>query len=169
MRSSPWSPKHLALTVPDLHGLLAALVDEGVEFVVIGGVAVAAHGFIRGTDDLDLVPAPDRRNLDRLLNALVRQDARLTLRLDRTPGPEERRALYRGRNMSLWTRLGDVDIVQRPPGVPEYAALAERALEVAPFGVAIKMASRDDLLAMKRTRGSALDAVDVERLQRPAE
>jgi len=34
-------------------------------FVVIGGVAVAAHGYVRGTADLDLVPDPDPENLKR--------------------------------------------------------------------------------------------------------
>jgi predicted nucleotidyltransferase len=37
------------LTEFDLRSLLGTLNDHGVEFVVIGGVAVGAHGFIRGT------------------------------------------------------------------------------------------------------------------------
>ena len=59
--------------------MLGALADERVDFVLIGGVAVAVHGFVRATDDADIVPAPDRDNLDRLVNRLIREEARLAL------------------------------------------------------------------------------------------
>lgn len=54
----------------DLRSLLAVLNDHDVSFVVIGGVAVGAHGYVRGTEDLDLVPDPDPANLERLTAAL---------------------------------------------------------------------------------------------------
>ena len=56
----------------DLRALLEALNAQGVRFVVIGGVAVGAHGYVRGTEDLDLVPDPDPANLDRLTEALAK-------------------------------------------------------------------------------------------------
>ena len=155
--------------VPDLAGVLRALLDEGVEFVVIGGLAVAVHGFVRATEDVDLVPAPDRDNLDRLVNRLIREGARLTLAPERSPGPEERRALYRGRNLSVSTRLGDVDVVQRLHGVPPYADLNARAITVAPFGLQIRVASRGDLIAMKRAGGRPTDLADLERLEHEPE
>jgi hypothetical protein len=40
----------------DLRSLLAALHDHDVRFVVIGGVAVGAHGYVRGTTDLENLP-----------------------------------------------------------------------------------------------------------------
>ena len=42
----------------DLRSLLETLQQHDVSFVVIGGVAVGAHGFIRGAEDLDVVPDP---------------------------------------------------------------------------------------------------------------
>ena len=155
------------MALPDLRSLLQALVEEPAEFVVIGGLAVAAHGFLRTTEDLDLVPNPDHHNLDRMVNALIRLDARLTLAPERGPGPEERQGLYRGRNLSLSTRAGDVDLVQRLPGVPAYTDLASRATIARPFGFELAIASRDDLLAMKRARGSTMDLADIERLTEP--
>jgi hypothetical protein len=38
--------------------LIAALSDGGVEYVLIGGLAVGAHGLPRATKDVDIVPAP---------------------------------------------------------------------------------------------------------------
>ncbi|MGN6814693.1 MAG: hypothetical protein ACTHK3_01235 [Solirubrobacterales bacterium] len=61
----------------DLRSLLEALNAEGIRFVVIGGVAVGAHGYVRGTEDLDLVPDPDPENLNRLTEALTKLDSTL--------------------------------------------------------------------------------------------
>lgn len=44
--------------------LLRALHERGVEYVVVGGFALNAHGVIRVTKDLDIVPNPSERNLD---------------------------------------------------------------------------------------------------------
>jgi hypothetical protein len=42
--------------------LLRALHERGIEHIVVGGFAVNAHGFIRVTKDLDIVPNPAREN-----------------------------------------------------------------------------------------------------------
>lgn len=157
------------MSLPDLAGILRALHQERVEFVVIGGMAMAVHGFVRATEDIDIVPDPRRDNLDRLVNRLIREQARLTLAPERGPGAEERKALYQGRNLSLSTRLGDVDIVQRLAGVPPYAELARRAVVVTPFGLQVKAASREDLIAMKRAGGRAIDLADLVHLEREPE
>lgn len=49
---------------------LAALVIGQVDFVTIGGVACALNGFVRTTDDVDILVASDRANVERLLAAL---------------------------------------------------------------------------------------------------
>ena len=58
------------MTEFDLRALVEALHERAVEFIVIGGVAVGAHGYVRGTEDLDLVPDPHPENLKRLTEAL---------------------------------------------------------------------------------------------------
>lgn len=152
----------------DLAGLVRVLADYRVRFVVIGGVAVAAHGFVRATEDIDVVPDPDRDNLDRIANALVFLDARLAANPDQAIGHAERSALHRGRNLTVTTRLGDVDVVQRLPGVPAYGELAVAAERTSLGGVALDVASRTHLIAMKEARGSAQDRADLERLRPPA-
>ena len=51
--------------------LLLTLTNAQVEFVVIGGIAVGVHGFVRATKDLDIVPDPSPENLERLAHVLV--------------------------------------------------------------------------------------------------
>lgn len=58
----------------DLRSLLEALHLGAIRFVVIGGVAVGAHGYVRGTEDLDLVPDPDPENLKQLTKVLIELD-----------------------------------------------------------------------------------------------
>lgn len=149
----------------DLGGLIGALVRQEVRFVVIGGVAVAAQGFIRATEDVDLVPDPQAHNLDQLVNVLVSLGGRLTRNPDRELDAEVRASLYRGRGLSVTTRFGDVDVVQRLPGVPSYADLHADATVATAFGIELLVASRAHLIAMKRARGAAIDLADLERLE----
>jgi len=150
--------------VADLAGLLRSIAEGDVEFVVIGGIAVAAHSVIRATEDVDIVPSPDTASLDRLCDVLTSLDARLLLHPERAIDDEVREALRAGRNLTVTTVLGDLDIVQRLPGVPPFAELRKDAMDVELFGVRFPVCSKEHLIAMKRARGSALDAADLERL-----
>ena len=58
----------VAMFAPD--ELIAALADGGVEYVLIGGLAVGAHGYPRATKDVDIVPSPEASNLARLAAVL---------------------------------------------------------------------------------------------------
>ena len=49
--------------------LLSTLAKHHVEFVVIGGFALAPHGYVRATKDIDVVPNPEGANLHRLAAA----------------------------------------------------------------------------------------------------
>ncbi|MEO8435166.1 MAG: nucleotidyltransferase, partial [Pyrinomonadaceae bacterium] len=55
----------------DYRELISRLVAGGVEFIIVGGAAAVVHGASRLTDDLDVVYARDRENVDRLIEALA--------------------------------------------------------------------------------------------------
>jgi hypothetical protein len=152
--------------VLDLAGLLRALVDGRVRFVVIGGIAVAAHRVVRATEDVDVVPEPSHDNLDELANVLAALDARLLRDPGRGIDAEIRAALRQGRNLTVTTGLGDLDVVQRLPGVPAYSELAADAWEAQLGGVRFAVCSLAHLIAMKEARGEAIDHADLERLRR---
>ena len=57
--------------VEDFRDLLLAFADGGVEFVLIGGWALALHGYARGTDDMDVFVRPSHDNAQRVFAALV--------------------------------------------------------------------------------------------------
>jgi hypothetical protein len=113
--------------------LLTALQRHGVDFVLIGGLALAAHGVIRGTKDVDIVPDPDAANLSRLAGLLRAIEARVALK-DLDPGelgiePDANR-LALGDNWVLDTSLGRLDVLQDIAGIDGFGALRERAVEV---------------------------------------
>jgi len=57
--------------------ILATLAAHGVDFLLVGGFAAEAHGALRQTYDLDLVPQPSQDNYERLAAALRELNARL--------------------------------------------------------------------------------------------
>lgn len=54
----------------DFKDLLSAFNEHGVEFLVVSAHALAAHGFVRATKDLDVWVRPDAANADRVMEAL---------------------------------------------------------------------------------------------------
>jgi len=147
-----------------LRELLAALAAEDVEHVVIGGVAVGVHGYVRMTQDLDIVPSPDRRNLDRLVAAVSRMGATLPTAGGRAFDPaSDARPLRRGGNVTLDTALGGLDL-QRLPGLPSYGALRAAAVAAELDGIPVWICSLAHLRTMKAAAGRPQDVADLAAL-----
>lgn len=152
---------------PDLrvHEMLEALVSAGVDFVVIGGIAVLLQGYPRNTRDLDIAFAPDAANLKALAGVLVGLDARLR-DVDRDlPFVPDERTLQGIELLTLETSAGWLDVQRRTPGVESYERLRRHADRVDLDGVAVLVASVDDLIAMKRAAGRPLDEIDIAALE----
>lgn len=149
----------------DLRALLALLHDREVRFIVIGGVAVSAHGYVRGTEDLDLVPDPDPENLRRLVAALDELEATLPTVDERRFDPiQDARVIRRGGNVTAMTRFGGLDVVQRTNTVPTYSQLAENAVESSLLGIPVRVCSLASLREMKAAQGRSQDIADLENL-----
>jgi transcriptional regulator with XRE-family HTH domain len=145
----------------DAAAILRALADHGVDYVVIGGVAVQTHGHPRTTQDLDLLPEPSPANLERLRAALVA----LAARPAGAPAVDTISIPSTG-VLELDTDAGGVDVHLDPPGAATYAALRRRALQVH-VDVDVLVAGRDDLIAMKRANGRPIDRSDILALTEP--
>ena len=62
---------------PDFSEMLSALNAERTEYLVVGGYALAAHGWPRATKDIDIWVRPTAENAERVLRALIRFGAPL--------------------------------------------------------------------------------------------
>jgi len=143
----------------DLRALLATLDRHAVEYTVIGGVAVQVHGHRRTTKDLDVIPAPERANLERLTDALAELEARP--RDIPSRGPPTVEQLATAVVPPLTTRHGELHILRDVPDAPSYPDLRARALVVELGGISIAIVGLDDLIAMKRASGRPADIRDI--------
>jgi predicted nucleotidyltransferase len=149
----------------DVQRILRALEAESVRFVVIGGVALAVQGYIRSTVDLDIVYARDQPNMTALTAALAPLHPRLRTSGGDVPFLWDARTLRSGTNFTLVTDAGALDLLADLPGVESFDSLWERADVTDLYGVAVRVASLDDLLAMKRATGRLKDESDVLALE----
>lgn len=145
--------------------LVQALADGGVEFVIVGGVAVALRALPRFTKDLDICYAVDQQNLDRLGNVLLARGAKLRGVPEEVPFMPDGRTLKQTQILTLTTADGDIDLLVHPDGAPEYETLARNATTMELAERRVKVASIDDLIAMKRAAGRPQDLVDIEALE----
>ncbi len=147
----------------DAECILTMLAQHGVDYVIVGGLAVQTHGHVRTTVDIDLFPKPDRSNLARLAEALKALDAR-TL----NPGSEglaiDAAMLPRATMWQFATRHGAIDVLHDAPGAPPYDDLRSRALEIRLGDLRLAVAGLDDLISMKRASARPVDLEDLAAL-----
>jgi len=155
----------------DVFAILGALNAAGVDYVVIGGVAVQAYGRRTATKDLDVTVSWEPANLMRLARALDELEARLAgvdgdqLGIDVT----DPAALAEAGSLGLVTNAGDLDVLLEPDGAPPYAELRARAQEVEVRGIVVPVSSREDLIAMKVAADRRVDRDDLAVLNHPAQ
>jgi hypothetical protein len=149
----------------DARGLLRGLHHHNVDFVLFGALAMIFYGYVRTTEDLDIVVDPDRENLDRVAEWLMSIDAVLKLNPQRRFGPRERWGMDKGSNATVLTALGQIDVVQRLPGLPEWSELAEAAELYELEGERVRVINRATLIELKHRRSSAQDLADIEAIE----
>lgn len=154
------SPQPLRLRL-----LLERLREANVDFVLVGGLAVNAWGYLRATRDVDLVPDPSSENLSRLDALLVELGGKVEVGDRLLESNAIRTFLRTGDRTLVLTDLGRIDVLQGLPQVPTFRALDERAAEVDIDGLVVKVCSLDDLLAMKRASDRPRDRDDLEALE----
>lgn len=150
---------------PPFHPLLAALGGRNVRYILIGGVAMRCHGSAHLTDDIDLYYARDAENLIHLAEALAPFHPRLRGVPEDLPFRWDARTLSRGMNFSVVTDAGNLDLLGDVPGAEPFEAVWGRASEVELSGVLVRVASLDDLIAMKRAAGRVKDQVHLMELE----
>ena len=149
--------------------ILETLDGEGVDYVVIGGIAAALHGSSIGTYDIDICYRRRMDNIGHLVNALKRLGAHLRVAkdpdADQIPFVLDTRAIQKGGNFSFTTNYGPLDCIAWPDGVSGYDELVSGASEYDIEDLKIKVASVDALLDMKRKAGREKDLISMFELE----
>lgn len=142
---------------PDLRRLLVPLVRNGVDFVLIGGMAGIARGSNYPSYDLDVAYARNKANVKRLVSALDEIGVRLRGAPADLPFQLEERTIENGANFTFVTPFGDFDVLADVAGIRSYEELARGSEEKEIFGLPVKVASLDHLIVMKRAANRSKD------------
>jgi hypothetical protein len=142
-----------------------------VKYVVVGGLAAAAHGAAHVTFDIDITPELGRRNLDRLSAALTELHARI--RTDAVDGglpfDHDGDSLRKGTVWNLVTEYGDLDLTMMPAGTTGYDDVARDAVHVTIMGVDVPIASLADVIRSKEAADRPKDRLALPDLRRALE
>lgn len=148
-----------------LRKLLERLVEAEISFVLVGGLAVNAWGYLRATRDIDVVPGPDAENLAKLDGVLKDIGGKVEVDDGLLDSNAISIFLRTGDRTLVVTDLGRVDILQGLPQIPSFAALAAQAVDVDMDGLAVRVCSLSHLLEMKRASERPRDRDDLEALE----
>ena len=156
----------------NMFGLLKMLDEAEVEFVLVGGLAVALQGYQRVTMDVDVVLAMDAGNLGKFIEVVRKNKLRPTIpvSLDSLAQPELIEQWYREKGMLAFSLRGQetmatvMNVLVRP--VIPYADLRRAATIVEVGPIQIPVASIEHLITMKTGTGRSKDLIDIEELRK---
>lgn len=144
---------------PDFRELLAEFNAHGVDYLVVGAHALAAHGHVRATKDLDVWVKPARDNAAKVMSALASFGAPLhDLTADDLTRP--------GVVFQVGVPPVRIDVLTEIDGIdfdPAWQARVRAKLA----GLEVPVISREHLILNKKASGRHQDLADVERLERP--
>lgn len=144
----------------DFRDLLSEFNARGVEYLVVGAYALAAHGHVRATGDLDIWVRPDAANAKRVMAALAAFGAPLH---DLTEGDLSRTGVV----FQIGVAPVRIDVLTGIDGVTFDDAWRER-FTARYVDQTVPVLSVGLLIANKRAVGRAQDMADVEWLERNA-
>lgn len=161
------------MEVHSVEAIIRALNGASVRYLVVGGLAVNAHGFVRLTRNVDIVLALDPENAAAGLHALLAIGYQMAIpatpeQFAHAETRENWRALKQMIVLKLWSdhhRRTPVDIFVYEPFDFNHEIDAASALDICP-GVSAPVVSLETLLAMKRAAARPQDLIDIEELQR---
>jgi hypothetical protein len=160
------------MTKRSVESVVAALEAADVRYLIVGGLAVVAHGYLRFTADLDLVLDPDPSALRRAIDAFtgLGYRPRVPVAFDDFADPGRRAEWRRDKGMLVFTLQSadhawtEVDLFLESPFDFEAAFGRAVRLQVAP-GAMATVVGFDDLLEMKRKSGRPIDLSDLAMLE----
>lgn len=158
------------MKLADVEAILRALNDAQVRYLIVGGLAVVAHGYVRYTADVDIVLNLESENILRAMNALSAIGYRPLVPVDPEQFANEqmRKAWHEQKGMLVFQMLDlnrpdtRLDLFVTEPFDFKEEFAAAKWEEVA--GVPAPVLRVETLIAMKKQVGRGQDLVDVEQL-----
>lgn len=145
--------------------ILALLLDAGVEFVVVGGVAGNALGAPRTTLDLDIVYQRTDANIERMVKALATVHPYLRGAPPGLPFKFDVATVKRGLNFTLTIDLGWLDLLGEIVGGGKYEDLLPHSTMANAWGRTFRCLKLEKLIEVKRAAGRPKDFEAIAELE----
>jgi hypothetical protein len=142
----------------DFVDLISAFNDAEVEYLIVGAHALAAHGHVRATKDLDVWVRPDPANAGRVYRALASFGAPLS-------ELSEADLAAPGTIFQIGVAPVRIDVITAIDGI-EFADAWPARVRTTFGGLPTAVLSREHLIQNKRASGRLQDLADIERLER---
>ena len=149
----------------DPQPILRRLLEQNVEFVVIGGLAMVAQGSAYITYDLDICYQRTPTNIAALTAALGPLHPNLRGAPEGLPFRFDAPTIQSGLNFTLQTDLGPVDVLGEVAGVGSYDQVVTQSDEETVCGLTVRVLSLDGLIAAKRASGRDKDKLHLLELE----
>lgn len=161
------------MKLASIEAVTQALDAKAVRYIIVGGVAVALHGYSRATHDFDLVVQLDPGNIATAFTALEPLGYRplVPVTAAQFANPEIRNAWIEQKNMQVLNLVSEqhpetsIDLFVREPFDFDREYRNAFVQELAP-GLTLRVASLDTLIEMKRQAGRDKDLMDVRQLSK---
>lgn len=160
------------MTLDSLLAVLRALDDAGVRYLIAGGVAVNLHGYVRATQDLDLVVGLESANAASVMSTLDGLGFRpqVPVSIGEFADPATRRHWIEDKHMQVFALISEtypdttVDVFVTEPFDFDTEHAAADVYEIA-TDLRVRVVRTEALIAMKRAAGRPRDLDDVEHLE----
>lgn len=149
-----------------LEKICGALRNAGVRYAIVGGHAVALHGVVRGTLDIDVVVWWTRATLVRAEAALNAIGLMSRLPVTAREVYDFRDEYVRNRNLTTWNFYNPDDPLEQVDVIITDDLAGKRTKAVALPTGPVRVLSVMDLIAMKRRSGRPQDLEDVRALEK---
>lgn len=151
--------------------LFKELAQEGIHYLVVGGVAVILHGFVRATADLDIMIALDEENLNKFIRKMKEKGykPKAPVPIEDFSNPEKRKSWIKDKGMKVFSlyhpkkleELIDVFIEEQIPFKEAYSRKKISMIGETP----INIVHISDLINLKKKSGRPQDLQDIEGLE----
>lgn len=156
--------------IGNIEKILDALNRADVRYLVVGGVAVVLHGYLRTTADLDLVVHLERENALRALRALagLGYRPRPPVEIESFADAEARTSWIRDKNLKVFSLYNpgipalEIDLFVAEPF--DFEAVYDRAIRVRLDAATATVIALEDLITLKRSTGRPRDLEDIQAL-----
>jgi predicted nucleotidyltransferase len=149
----------------DAAAMVRCLSAEGVDFVVIGALAMIARGSAYVTEDLDVCYNRATENVANLAAALAPIHAYVRGARAGSPSPFDPSTMQSGLNFTLTTDHGDIDLIGEVSGIGNYDQVLVQSGEMAMYGLKVQVLSIDGLIAAKKACGRTKDKLHLLELE----